>query len=289
MSRRFLTVFLAVAAAVVLAAPAAAQSQRERQIMADLRMLQEQTQLLQQQLTAAIEQLATTLKTINSRIDDQNATTRKSFADQKLAVDQFGGDLRIVRERIDENTVRITSLAQEVEALRLAIPQFQTTAPAVAVDPSAGAATAPGAPPEAAPPTVALAPGMTPQRLYNTSLSDFTMGQWALCIEGFNSYLRNFSRTDLADDAQWYIGECYQQDGKFSEAIDAYNRVIANYPKGDRVPDAYYKRGVALSALGQVDRARESFETLMKNYPDHETSRLAKQQLDRLNRGKPRG
>jgi tol-pal system protein YbgF len=280
---------------LALASPAAAQSQRERQMMADLRMLQEQTQLLQQQLTAAIEQLNTTLKTINSRIDDQNAATRKSFADQKLSTDQFGGDLRIVRERIDENTVRITSLAQEVEALRLAIPQFQSTAPPMPVDPSAVAPAVPGTAPEAAanpaapPPQVALAPGMTPQRLYNTSLSDFTMGQWALCIDGFNSYLRNFSRTDLADDAQWYVGECYQQDGKFAEAVDAYNRVISNYPKGDRVPDAYYKRGVALSAMGQVDRARDSFETLMKNYPDHETSRLAKQQIDRLNRGKPRG
>jgi tol-pal system protein YbgF len=277
------------------ATPAAAQSQRERQMMADMRMLQEQTQLLQQQLTAAIEQLSTTLKTINSRIDEQNATTRKSFADQKLAVDQFGGDLRIVRERIDENTVRITSLAQEVEALRLAIPQFPT-APAVPADPSTGAALPPGTPPDAGgnpagatPPPVALAPGMTPQRLYNTSLSDFTMGQWALCIDGFNSYLRNFARTDLADDAQWYIGECYQQDGKFAESVDAYNRVITNFPKGDRVPDAYYKRGLALSAMGQTDRARESFETLMKNYPDHETARLAKQQLDRLKSGKPRG
>ena len=283
-----------LAALLVLnAAPAAAQSQRERQMMADLRMLQEQTQLLQQQLTAAIEQLNTTLKTINSRIDEQNAATRKSFADQKLATDQFGGDLRIVRERIDENTVRITSLAQEVEALRLAIPQFQSAPAPAPADPSASpsapgsTAETPAVPPPA--PPVALAPGMTPQRLYNTSLSDFTMGQWALCIDGFNSYLRNFSRTDLADDAQWYVGECYQQDGKFAEAVDAYNRVISNYPKGDRVPDAYYKRGVALSAMGQVDRARESFETLMKNFPDHETSRLAKQQIDRLNRGKPRG
>src|SRR5690349_24277691 len=108
------------------ATPAAAQSQRERQMMADVRMLQEQTQLLQQQLTAALEQLQQTLKTINGRIDDQAAATRKSFADQKLAVDQFGSDLRIVRERIDENTVRITSLSQEVEALRLAIPQFNS-------------------------------------------------------------------------------------------------------------------------------------------------------------------
>jgi tol-pal system protein YbgF len=281
-----------LAAVVTLAAsPAAAQSRREMQMMADIRMLQEQTQQLQQQLTAAIDQLATTLKTINARVDDQAAASRKSFADQKLAVDQFGSDLRIVRERIDENTVRITSLSQEVEALRLAIPQF-AAAPAAPADPSA--VVPPGAVPDAAGAAapsapVALAPGMTPQRLYNTALADFTAGQWALCIEGFNTYLRSFSRTDLADDAQWYVGECYQQDGKFSEAIDAYNRVISGYPKGDRVPDAYYKRGVALGAMGQTDRARESFETLIKNYPDHDMSRMAKQALDRLNRGKPRG
>lgn len=282
---------LGIGLAVLLsAAPASAQSRREMQMMADLRMLQEQTQLLQQQLTSALEQLTATLKTINSRIDDQNGQTRKSFADQKLAVDQFGSDLRVVRERIDENTVRITSLSQEVEALRLAVPQLSQGAPgapdaggapAAAPADAGGSPTAPAAP-------VALAPGMTPQRLYNTALADFTAGQWALCIEGFNSYLRNFSRTDLADDAQWYVGECFQQDGKFTDAVDAYNRVITNYPKGDRVPDAYYKRGIALGAMGQTDRARDSFEQLMKLYPDHDMARMAKQQLDRLNRGKPR-
>jgi tol-pal system protein YbgF len=288
MSRTILGLGLVLA----LASPAAAQSRREMQMMADIRMLQEQTQQLQQQLSTAIDQLSATLKTIGARVDDQAAATRKSFADQKLAVDQFGSDLRVVRERIDENTVRISGLAQEIEALRLAIPQFPTT-PVAPADPGAApTGTAPDGTPVPPPPTqstVALAPGMTPQRLYSTALSDFTVGQWALCIEGFNTYLRNFSRMDLADDAQWYVGECYQQDGKFSEAVDAYNRVIANYPKGDRVPDAYYKRGVALGAMGQTDRARESFETLMKTYPDHDMARMAKQQIDRLNRGKPRG
>ncbi len=284
---------LGLALLLALASPAAAQSRREMQMMADIRMLQEQTQQLQQQMTAAIEQLAATLKTINTRVEDQSAATRKSFADQKLAVDQFGSDLRVVRERIDENTVRISSLSQEVEALRLAMPQLQQQAPAPSFDPglvpARGAPTDPAAMPAQPAAPVVLAPGMTPQRLYNTALADFTAGQWALCIEGFNTYLRNFSRTDQGDDAQWYVGECYQQDGKFTEAVDAYNRVITNFPKGDRVPDAYYKRGIALSAMGQTDRARESFETLMKTYPDHDMARMAKQQVDRLNRGKPRG
>jgi tol-pal system protein YbgF len=275
---------------LVLASSAEAQSRREMQMMADIRMLQEQTQLLQQQLASAIEQLSATLKTINARVDEQAAATRKSFADQKLAVDQFGNDLRIVRERIDENTVRITALSQEVEALRLAIPQFPALPAPPPTDPAAPAGIPPDTPAATPPPPpVALAPGMTPQRLYNTALADFTAGQWVLCIEGFNMYLRSFAKTDLGDDAQWYIGECYQSDGKFTEAIEAYNRVISSYPKGDRVPDAYYKRGIALSALGQTDRARESFEILMKLYPDNDLGRLAKQQIDRLNRGKPRG
>jgi tol-pal system protein YbgF len=284
------TIILVLAATVALAAPAAAQSRREMQMMADIRMLQEQTQLLQQQLSAALEQLSATLKTINARVDEQAVTTRKSFADQKLAVDQFGTDLRIVRERIDENTVRITALSQEIEALRLAIPQYPAGVMTPSSDPAAPLPV--GTPDTLAPPSqppVALAPGMSPQRLYNTALADFTAGQWALCIEGFNTYLRSFARTDLGDDAQWYVGECYHSDGKFTEAIEAYNRVISNYPKGDRVPDAYYKRGIALSALGQTDRARESFETLMKEFPETDLARLAKQQVDRLNRGKPRG
>ena len=286
MSRRILLLSFGLA---LLSSPAAAQSRREMQMMADIRMLQEQTQQLQQQLQASLDQLAVTLKAINSRVDEQAAASRKSFADQKLAVDQFGTDLRIVRERIDENTVRITGLSQEVEALRLAIPQFATPAPVVPVDPNAPPP-APGTTPPTLPtptgPPVTLAPGMSPQRLYDTAMADFTAGQWALCIEGFNTYLRGFARTDYADDAQWYVGECYQQEGKFTEAIDAYNRVISNYPKGDRVPDAYYKRGLAFSQLGQMDRAIESLETLMKLFPEHDMARMAKQNVDRLKRGK---
>ena len=294
MSRR-LTTGIVMMVLASFASPAAAQSRREMQMMADIRMLQEQTQQLQQQLLAAVDQLGTTLKAINTRVDEQAAASRKSFADQKLAVDQFGTDLRIVRERIDENTVRITRLSQEVEALRLAIPQFPTGVPTTPPDPNAPVPADPGMPPPggtttqpSTAPTVTLAPGMSPQRLFDTAMADFTVGQWALCIEGFETYLRGFGRTDMADDAQFYVGECRQRENKLTEAVDAYNRVISNYPKGDRVPDAYYKRGIVLSELGQVDRAVESFEMLMQQYPETDLARLAKQRLDALKIRKPK-
>jgi tol-pal system protein YbgF len=259
-------------------------------------MLQEQTQQLQQQLQAALAQIGDNLKQLSSRRDEQTATTRKAFADQKLVVDQFGGDLRVVRERVDETNLRITSLSQEVEALRLAIPRYQPSGSAPSLDPSA-AAPAPGSgagqpsspPPAVSPQPSPVAPGISPQRLYDTAWSDFTAGQWTLCIEGFNTYMRSFPRSDAADDAQFYVGECQYADGKFTEAMDAYNRVITNYPRGDKVPDAYYKRGLAFDRLGQADRARDSWETLVKTFPDSDLARLAKQNLDRLSRGRPPG
>lgn len=284
MSRRFLPGVLAFAWAIALASPAGAQSKREMQMMADIRMLQEQTQQLQQQLTAALAALGDNLKAISTRLEEQNTSSRKAMADQKLVVDQFGSDLRIVRERVDETNVRITSLSQEVEALRLAIPQYPPPSapaePMAALPNASGVQTPPADPPPS--PVSPASPAMSPQRLYDTAWADFTAGQWSLCIQGFDTYLKSYSRTDAADDAQWYIGECQYSDGKFAEAIDAFNRVITNYPKGDRVPDAYYKRGLAFDRVGQPDRARESWETLLKQYPDSDLARLAKQNLDRL-------
>ena len=306
MTRHVLVITLVAAALSGAAAPAAAQSRREMQMMADIRMLQEQTQQLQQQLAAALAQINETLKQLSTRADDQTAATRKGFADQKLTVDGIGSDLRIVKERVDETNVRITSLSQEVEALRVAIPSTpppMTFDPAAGSDPSAspatqtptGAAPSPSTPTGAQPPTgppasqaqTQMTPGISPQRLYDTAWTDYTAGQWTLCIEGFNTYLRSFPRSEAADDAQFYIGECNFADGKYTEAMDAYNRVITGYPRADKVPDAYYKRGMTFERLGQLDRARESWDTLLKMFPDAEVARLGKQNLDRLSRGRP--
>jgi tol-pal system protein YbgF len=280
-----------LAGAVVLSAlvvggavPAEAQRREQQQTMADIRILQEQTQ----QLQLALASLAETLQALNARLDEQAGATRKAFADQKLLADNVSGDIRVVRERVDETNVRITSLSQEVEAMRLTIPRIGYAPPGGAPgqgqgDP-AGTETAMGAvPPQPAP------PGMSPQRLFDTAWADYTAGQWALAIEGFNTYIRTFPRSELSDDAQHYIGESYYAEGKFTEAIDAYNRVITDYPTGDQVPNAYYKRGLAFDRLGQVDRARESFQVVVRDYPNTPAGTMAQQNLERLSQRRPPG
>ena len=286
---------------VGLAAPAHAANREHQQLMADIRMLQEQSQ----QLQLVLASLGDTLKALNAKLDDQSTASRKQFADQKLLIDNLSSDLRVVRERIDENNTRVGTLGQEVTSLRNAVntlpSQLQPAAPAMVPGPdgtmvpaapgqvgapatSTGGATAAPGPTTA--PVVPTGPagGLSPQRMFDTAQADYAAGQWPLAISGFEQFIRSFPTSDRADDAQFYIGESYQLDGKFKEAVTAYEKVIADYPSGDRVPQALYKRGVALSLLGENDRARESFQQVIRNYPQSEVAVLAKQVLDGLNR-----
>jgi tol-pal system protein YbgF len=281
---------VAVALVVLVATPAVAQNRREMQMMADIRMLQEQTQQLQQQMHSALTTLTEALKAINTRIDEQSNSTRRAFADQKLVVDELGNSLRVIRERVDDSNVRIGSLSQEIEALRMSIPQFSAAPATPGGEPAQPPVDATGQP-AAFPPVQtapsAVGPGVSPQRMYDTAWSDYTSGQWELCIGGFEQYLRTFPRSELAADAQFYIGECYFLSGRFTEAVDAYNRTITGYAKSAQVASALYKRGLAFERLQQLDRARESYEQVVKDHADSAAARLAKQNLDRLSRGKP--
>ena len=118
--------------------------------------------------------------------------------------------------------------------------------------------------------------------MYDTAWSDYTSGQWSLAIQGFEAYIKSFPRSELTDDASFYIGQTHFAEGSFDEAVAAFEQVLLNYPDGDIVPEASYKRGLALDRLGQTDRARQAFERVVENYSEHMMATLAQQALDRL-------
>jgi tol-pal system protein YbgF len=263
------------------ASPAAAANKEQKLMMADIRMLQEQTQQLQLQIAALLEGLKTVSSRMDVKLDEQSAVSRKAFADQKLLVDTVAGDLRVVREKADETNVRVTSLTQEIEALRQAMPPPGSVTIPAPVPSDAGGAVAPVlAAPSPTPGTL----GVSPTRAFDTAWADYTAGQYTLSIQGFETFIKTFPKSDQADDATWYIGESYFGLGRFEQALAAYDRVIADYPGSNQAPLAYYKKGLTLTSLGRTQPAREAFETAVKNYPDSDAGRLARQQLDRLNR-----
>jgi tol-pal system protein YbgF len=274
-------------AGLTLAAPARAADKETLQMMADIRMLQEQTQQLQNLIGAVGE----ALKTVSGRLDQQTEVNRKAFADQKSTIDTLAADLRVVRERVDDSNVRIGSVSQEVEALRQSIELLSAPASAAA-EPAPPPATAPGGPPSPPPPAPApaaprsAAVGMSPTRLFDEAKAMYWAGQNDLAVMGFESYIKTFPKSEQADDAQLLIGSAYLQAGANEKAVEAYDVAIRTYPNSNVLPEAYYKKGVALQNLKQVDRAREAFETVTTKYPDSFEATLAKQGIQKLDEAK---
>ena len=282
-------IFLALL--LLLPIPAGAQNREHQQMAADVRMLQEQAQQLALTLAAQNQALTEALKAITSRLDASNETMRKGFADQRLLVDELSDAVGVIRERSDDTNVRIGALREELEALRATVQALQQAAltqaaqaPAEPVDPNAPVPTTPApAPVVPAAPAPSTA-GLSPARLFEPARTDYFAGQYSSAILGFEAFLRAFPRSELADDAQFYIGESQSGQNQFADAVAAYNQVIQNYPGTDKVPDSYYKRGLAQERLGQSDAARASYETLIKSFRDSTAAQLARQNLDRLTR-----
>src|SRR5262245_31586254 len=142
----FFTVVLAALLLAVSPRPAGAADKVHQQMLAEIRMLQEQ----QSQLLALVGGLSDSLKAISTKIDDQSGANRKAFADQKVQVDGIAEGVRVLREKADDTNVRLSSMTQEIEAMRHSIATMPAPAPAAVADP--GAAVAPDTPPGTVPP-----------------------------------------------------------------------------------------------------------------------------------------
>jgi tol-pal system protein YbgF len=279
--RRTLPVlFLAL---MVPSAASAAANKEHLQLMAEIRMLQEQAQ----QLQGLIGALNDTLKTVTTKLDEQSAATRKAMADQTLATTNVGDNVRVLREKTDETNVRVSTMAQELEALRQSIasqPVPQPVGNPPVTDPGVPPGT--GTPPVQPTPSSAPPPMMSPQRMYDTSYDDYTTGRYDLAIQGMQGFIQAFPRLPQAGNAMFTIGMSYYNQNKWTEARDAFQKVITDYPQaqGATVPDSYYKLGQTYERLNQIEPAKKMYETAVQKYPGTQTAALASQALARLTR-----
>jgi tol-pal system protein YbgF len=274
--------------ALTLAVPAVAgaANKEHQQLMAEIRMLQEQQQQLQQMLGG----LADTLKVMTSRLDTDADNTRKAFADQKLLVSGVGDTVRALREKADDTNVRLSTMTQELQAMRQSVASMPSTQTPMTTSPTTDPATgeptpasaAPGGPPSAA--GSPSAANISPTRMYDQSYADYSAGQYDLAVEGFQAFVRTFPTSPNVDEAQLYIGYSLYNAGKFGEAVTALQKVISDYPQSNSVSSAYYKLGLTYEALKQPDNARKAFETVVQKYPSSYDATLAQQALERLKR-----
>jgi tol-pal system protein YbgF len=127
-----------------------------------------------------------------------------------------------------------------------------------------------------------LPPNLSPQEIYNMAYADYLKGNFQLAIDGFKIYVDNFPQSPFADNALYWIGECYFSQEEYEQAIDRFNELILTYPLGDKIPAAYLKKGISLVKLDRKEEALAVFKLLVSKYPLEEETKIAQEQIKQL-------
>jgi tol-pal system protein YbgF len=122
-----------------------------------------------------------------------------------------------------------------------------------------------------------------PQVTYEGALILLRQGNFVEAANGFSTFLRMFSDSPLAANAQYWLGECYYGQRRFQEAIDEFERVFAFYPSSNKVPASLLKIAYAHLELQQPTMARSVFQQLVRTYPQSPEAGKAHDRLQEVN------
>jgi tol-pal system protein YbgF len=133
-------------------------------------------------------------------------------------------------------------------------------------------------------PSLSPAPSVAndPMRLYKAAYEDLRGGRHDLAAQQFRDLIRKFPRHDLADNAQYWLGECFYDRKRYAEAAGEFRAAVAQYPLGNKAPDALLKLGYCLLAIGDRQKGRDALRQVPEAYPRTEAARLASERLAEL-------
>jgi tol-pal system protein YbgF len=236
-----------------------------------------------------IEQSLDSVNKLNSSMSAVQKTSQDLAAASGARLDTMGtqvqglsdnvADLQARMGKLDQKLTDIQNTLQNVDS-KLASPAPAgggfAPAPTAMNGPSGNVPTIPsGGPSTSGPPASA-------DVLYSNALRDINGKHYDLATQEFQDYLKYYGETDLASNAQFYLGEVAFMQNQFQVALDAYNRVIENYPKSFKTASARMRKGFCLAELGQKASAVRELRTVVRLYPGTDEARRAAAKLKEM-------
>lgn len=264
---------LTLALAAVTMFPAAGMAQKKEivQLQTQMQMLSDQMQNLQRSndermgvMKNLIEQSTDTVNKLASTLDNLQKSLATQQQQTQAKVDDVSGQIQSLHDSVDELKARLNNVQKQLTDMQNSQQNLVST-------PAGGMAQ--GAPPQQAPP---------PDVLYNNALSDYNSGRYDLAQQQFADYLKYYSNTDLAGNAQYYIADVEYRQGNFQQAVKDYDKVLEQYPGGNKAAAAQLKKGYALIELGQQNAGVQELNALIQRYPKSVEATQARERLRKL-------
>ncbi len=218
---------------------------------------------------AEINEVRSEVRRLSGQVEENNHWIKRS-------VERDTADREGLEKRISDLKVQIAELEVKIDQL---YAHLGLKPPAV----QEVEATKEVPPPEEKPVPVKPAekqPDVSPeQRLYDVNLALFKNGQYDSAISGFKNFLDKYPKSALADNAQFWVGECYMNLGQYEQAILAYQQVIKKYPKGNKVANALLRQAKAFYEINDRTSSKLLLKKLIRQYPKSKEAAVAKKRL----------
>jgi len=116
---------------------------------------------------------------------------------------------------------------------------------------------------------------------YKAALQDYRNRKYEQAIGEFSEILTVAPESEWADNAQYWIGECYYGLGNYEQALKEFEKVLS-YPESEKDDDASFKIALCYIKLGDDERAREALRKFLEDYPESEYVPRALKLLEEL-------
>ena len=259
-----------------------------------IELQQSVAQLLQgqQDMRSAMDQRLAELRTLvnqsldsENRVNNQMGALQKTFQDAQAntgaRVDTLATQSQGLSDNMQDMQARVGKLSQQLTDIQNLLQSIDAKLPGGSTAGGGGAGAG------SAPPTSMAQPPSVPSpissdTLYQNALRDFSSGRNDLARQEFGDFLKNFPSSDLAGNAQFYLGEISYAQGDYPNAMAAYDLVLVNYPKSFKIAAASLKKGEAMLATGQKASALRQFRTVVSKFPGTDEARRAEAHVREL-------
>jgi tol-pal system protein YbgF len=289
-------------------APAGAVAREIIELQTGVSQLIQGQQSLQTEMTqnaavqrTLIEQAMDSVNKLNTSMSAVQKTTQDFSASSGARLDTMGtqvqglsdnvGDLQARVGKLDQKLTDIQNTLQNVDS-KLASPSSGPSGPPPSTQPSTmmnGPGPGPGAssaPPMGMQPASASAgpsgPPASADVLYSNALRDINGKHYDLATQEFQDYLKYYGETDLASNAQFYLGEVAFMQNQYQVALDNYNKVIENFPRSFKTATARMRKGFCLAELGQKASAVRELRNVVRLYPGTDEAKRAAAKLKEM-------
>jgi tol-pal system protein YbgF len=284
----------ALAGSLIGPRPALAVAREIIELQRDVTSLLQGQKDLSQQMTqdhtvqkTLIEQSGDTVRNLNSTMSSLQKSVQDVQANSGARLDTMSTQVQGLSDNLEEIKSRLGKVNQQLVDLQNSVQNIDARLSGGAPSGTPSGAPMGGSPSN--PGSASLPPSSSPSgpppsadTLYSNGLRDITSGKYDLARSEFQDYLRFYGDTDLASNAQFYLGEIAFQQKQYDQAIAEYDKVLNNYPKSFKLAPARLRKGMALIELGQKNPGVKELREVVKRYPGTEEERRARARLKDL-------